>query len=284
MAIEKVRDFFGIKYLIPYNLTTNKPIVILRAVGEVAYENSVEAVELVGGHTEAPHDVEYGQPSPTLTGTVREYPSEIFTILEKATITENAAETSGNVSSPTNHQGTSVFDASNGISNVTANPSLLTSLVFGQHVFVATAAQTVDLHINGLEDSFLDIEGKVVSGIDCSSAGSVQINAVGLVLTVSGTSAFTVGDTMSVEVRPVNTGSTEILIGAGTDPSTFGLRCIFPRKTDGVLHYIDIFNVTARGTSWKGVSREFSEFDINWKPLNRASDGAVYEIRRVLGS
>jgi hypothetical protein len=67
-------------------------------------------------------------------------------------------------------------------------------------------------------------------------------------------------------------------------PSNFGVRCVFPRKTDGVLHYIDIFNVNARGMSWKGVSREFSEFEINWSPMARAADGAVYEFCRVLGS
>lgn len=284
MAIEKVRDFFGIRYVIPYNLTTKKPLVVLRAVGEISFENDIEAVELLGGHVEAPHDVEYGQPSPTLTGTVREYPAELFEIMETVTVTENSAEASGNVTSPTNNQGTSIFSASNGISNVTANPSLLTSLVFGEYVFVATAAQTLDLHINGLEGEFLDMEAKVVEGISTTASGSVQIDAAGIVLTVVGTPAYTIGDTMTVEVRPINTGSTQVLVGAGTSPSNFGVRCIFPRKTDGVLHYIDIFNVSGRGMPWKGVSREFSEFDLNWKPVARASDGAVYQMVRVLGS
>lgn len=287
MAIEKVRDFFGIKYLIPYNLTSHKPEVILRAVGEVSFENEIEFVDLLGGHTEAPHDSEPGQPTPALTGTVREYPSEIFSLLETSTITENSAETQGNAASATNNQGTSVFDASNGVSNVTVNPALLTSLIFGEYVFVATATQTLDLHINGLVTSspaFDNITGRVVTGIDCSSSGTVQVDDVGVVLTVVGTAAFVTDDTMTVEVRPVNTGSSEILVGAGTDPSNFGARIIFPRKTDGVLHYIDVFNIAARGTSWKGISREFSEFDITWKPLARASDGAVYKLVRVLGS
>ena len=284
MSIEKVRDFFGIRYVIPYNLTTKKPLVVLRAVGEISFENDIEAVELLGGHVEAPHDVEYGQPSPTLTGTVREYPAELFEIMETVTVTENSAEASGNVSSPTNNQGTSMINDTNGVSNVTANPSLLTSLVFGEYVFVATAAQTLDLHINGLEDTFEDIDAKVVADIDCSSAGSVQVDDAGVVLTVIGTAAFEVGDTFTCQVRPINTGSTEVLVGAGTSPSNFGVRCIFPRKTDGVLHYIDIFNVSGRGMPWKGVSREFSEFDINWKPVARATDGAVYQMVRVLGS
>ena len=284
MAIEKVRDFFGIRYVIPYTLTSKRPLVVLRAVGEISYENDVEAIELLGGHVDAPHDVEYGQPSPALTGTVREYPHQLFEIMETVTVTENAAEASGSVSSPTNGQGTSIFSASNGISNLTANASLLTSLVFGEYVFVATAAQTLELRINGLEDSFLDMEGQVVATIDCSSAGVVGVDAAGVNLTVVGTAAFTANDTLTSEVRPINTGSTEVLVGTGTAPSNFGVRCIFPRKTDGVLHYIDIFNVSGRGMSWKGVSREFSEFDINWKPVARSSDGAVYQLVRVLGS
>lgn len=284
MSIEKVRDFFGIRYVIPYNLTTRKPLVVLRAVGEISYENSIDQVELLGGHTDAPHDVEFGQPSPVLSGTVREYPAELFQIMETSTITENTAESGGNADSPTNHQGTSVYSAANGISAVTVNPSQKTNLVFGEYVFVATAAQVVDLHINGLEDSFEDIDGLVYEGIDCSSAGTIDLDDFGIVVTITGTAAFTIGDTMSLEIRPVNTGSTEILIGAGTTPSNFGVRCVFPRKTDGVLHWIDIFNVAARGMPWKGVSREFSEFDFSWKPTVRSSDGAVYQIVRCLGS
>lgn len=283
MAIEKVRDFFGIRYVVPYNLTSRKPIVVLRAIGEISYENEVEAIELTGGHTEAPYDVEYGQPSPAFTGTVREYPAELFGIMETVTTTENAAESGGSVGSPTNNQGTSMFNASNGVSAVSVNSAQKANLVFGEYIFVATAAQTFDIYVNGLEDAFDDIEGKVVSGVDASSAGTVDVDALGIQIVITGTAAFTTGDTMSFEVRPENTGSTEILVGTGTEPSNFGLRCIFPRKTDGVMHYIDVFNVSGRGMPWKGVSREFSEFDINWKPLARASDGAVYKMVRCLG-
>lgn len=283
MAIEKVRDFFGIKYLIPYNLTTKKPICVLRAIGEVSYENTVEAVRLVGGHTEAPYDVEYAQPEPSMTGTVREYPPELFQILETATVTENAAEASGAIAtSPTNAQGTSIFQVTNGIQGVTVTTPA--DLVFGEYVFVATGSQTLNLHINGLSDAFLDIDARVVEGIETTTAGTVAVAGVGVSLTVVGTPNYTIGDTFSCEVRPINTGSTEVLVGAGTAPTNFGVRCVFPRKADGVLHYIDIFNVAGRGMSWNGISREFSEFEINWTPLARSSDGAVYQLVRVLGS
>lgn len=283
MSIEKVRDFFGIKYLIPYNLTTKKPLAVLRAVGEVSFENKVDAVKLSGGHTEAPYDVEYGQPEPTMSGTVREYPAELFQILEVCGVTENAAEASGALAaSPTNGQGTSVISSVNGIQTITI--STAANLIFGQYVLVATAAQTLDLHINGLSDEFLDIDAKVVEGISTTTAGTVAVAAAGISLTVTGTPNYTIGDTAYVDIRPINTGSTEVLVGAGTTPSNFGVRCIFPRKSDGVLHYIDVFNVAARGMSWKGVSREFSEFEINWSPMARTSDGAVYQLVRVLGS
>lgn len=283
MSIEKVRDFFGIKYLIPYNLTTKKPLVVLRAVGEISFENAVEPVKLTGGHTEAPHDVEYGQPEPSMTGTVREYPAELFQIMETVTITENAAEASGALAaSPTNAQGTSVISSTNGIATLAI--STAANLIFGQYVLVATAAQTLDLHVNGLSSEFEDIDALVVEGISTTTAGSVAVAAAGITLTVVGTPDYTIGDTAYVDIRPINTGSTEILVGAGDAPSNFGVRCIFPRKSDGVLHYIDVFNVAGRGMSWKGVSREFSEFEINWSPLARASDGAVYSLVRVLGS
>lgn len=284
MAIEKVRDFFGIKYVIPYNLTTKKPLAVLRAVGEISFENSVSAVNLVGGHAEAPYDVEYGQPEPTLTGTVREYPAELFQIMETCDVTENAAEASGAFdASPTNAQGTSIIHATNGIATIAI--STAADLIFGRYTLVATGATTLDLHIAGLVNAFEDIDGKVnTASISTTTAGSVAIAGTGITLTVVGTPNYTIGDTAFVDVRPINTGSTKIVVGTGTVPSSFGVRCIFPRKSDGVLHYIDVFNVSARGMSWNGVSREFSEFEINWTPTARASDGAVYEMVRVLGS
>lgn len=282
MTIEKVRDFYGIKYLIPYNITTRKPICLLRVIGELSYESEVEAVELQGGHASAPWDVEYGQPSPSLSGTVREYPAELFGLLETATITENSAEASGSISDVTNHQGTSLYKT-NGITNVTVHPSYKSNLKFGEYVLVATGAQTLSLYIKGLHDSFEDIECLVASGISTTTTGAVQVTDYGITLTVTGTPAYTIGDTMAFNVRPVNTGSTRILVGSGEAPSNFGLLCVFPRKTDGVLHIIDIFNVSGSGIPWKGVSREFSEFSINWKPVVRSSDSAVYELIRVLG-
>ena len=123
---------------------------------------------------------------------------------------------------------------------------------------MATGAQTLSLYVKGLTDDFSDIECLVASGISTTTTGSVTVTAAGIVLTVTGLPAYTVGDTMAFDVRPVNTGSTEVLVGTGNEPSNFGLMCIFPRKTDGVLHAIAIFNVAGRGMPWKGVSREFS--------------------------
>ena len=283
MVIEKVRDFFGIKYLIPYNLTTKKPLAVLRVIGEIAYENAVEAVKLVGGHTEAPHDVEYGQPDPTITGTVREYPAELFQLMEVTTVTENSAEAAGAMdTSPTNAQGSSIIHSVNGVATIAITTAA--DLVFGQYVLVATGPQTLDLHINGLETSFLDIDAMVVTGISTTTAGSVAVAGTGITLTVVGTPGYETDDTAYVDIRPINTGSTKVLVGAGTNPSNFGMRCIFPRKSDGVLHFIDVFNIAGRGLSWKGVSREFSETPLNLSPLARASDGAVYQVVRVLGS
>lgn len=282
MSIPKPRDFFGIKYLIPYNLTTKKPLVILRVIGEIAFENANELVKLLGGHSEGAHDVEPAQPDPTITGTVREYPAELFEIMETTTVTENSAEASGAFdASPTNAQGTSVINSINGIATLAVTTAA--DLLFGRYVLVATGAQTLDLHVAGLASEFDNIEGRVVASISTTTAGTVAITGTGVSLTVVGTPNYTIGDTAYVDVRPINTGSTKVLVGAGTTPSNFGVMCVFPRKSDGVLHYIDIFNVAARGMPWKGVSREFSEFEINWVPLARSSDGALYEMVRVEG-
>lgn len=289
MTIEKVRDFFGIKYLIPYNLTTFVPLVILRAVGEVTYENSVSTIDLIGGDTDAPYDVEFGQPSPTMKGKVSEYPIELFQLLEKTTVTTVSAEATGSVVSPTNGQGTSVFN-SPGITNVTTHPSLLANLPFGRVTFIATGAQTLTAYLSGIgvvgQSDFQDMQGTVVTGISTTTTGSVQISQLGLVLTVTGIPNYTIGDTFYVGIHPVNTGYKKVVVGGNSvsSPPNFGVRCVFPRKSDGVLHYIDVYNVAGRGIGWQGVSRKWAELDISWKPLARSSDGAVYEMVRILGS
>ena len=282
MSIAKVVDLYGLKYLIPYNITTKKPFCVLRVVQEINFENTIDAVELTGGHASAPWDIEYGQPSPAFSGTVKEYPAELFQILETTTVDENAAEASGSISNLTNHQGTSIYNAI-GITNVTTHPSYLSNLKFGEYVLVATGAQTLSLYIKGLVDGYDDIEGLVASGISCTTTGTVQITDYGIALTINGAPAFTTGDTAAFDVRPVNDGSTEILVGSGDAPSNFGLLCVFPQKTDGALHIIDIFNVSGQGLPWKAVSREFSEASINWKPAVRSSDGALYRWIRIAG-
>lgn len=281
MSIEKVRDFFGIKYVIPYNLTTFQPIVVLRVVGEISFENKVDQIELKGGDTQAAWDIEFGQPSPTLKGTVSEYPGEIFQIMETCSNVHNAAEVGGSITSPTNGQGTSIIK-SPGITSVTISQA--TSLIFGQYILVATGPTTLDLYINGLVGAYDTVQGRYIATISTTTAGTVALATAGISLTITGTPSYTVGDTAYMEVRPINTGSTVVVVGAGTAPSNFGVRCVFPRKSDGVLHYIDVFNVSARGIGWMGKSREFSSFDIEWKPQARASDGAVYQMVRVLGS
>lgn len=282
MAIENVRDFFGIKYVIPYNRTTFVPYMILRAIGELSFENQIEANRLEGGHGDAPWDVEYGQPQPSFTGTLREYPHQLFSLLETATITENSAEANGAVTSLANGQGTTVFDASNGISAIAVKTAQKDNLPFGRLIFRATAAQTVEVLVNGLYDGFNDHEGQAVASVDCATPGTVDIDALGVSITVSGTAAFTTGDTAYCEARPENSGSKEILVGSGTAPTEFGLRCVFPRKADGVMHWIDIFRVSGRGLPWKAASREWSEFDINWVPLLE-SDNSIYRLVRCFG-
>lgn len=284
MSIENVRDFYGVKYLIPYNRTTKVPYMVLRAIGEISFENKIDENRLEGGHADAPYDVEYSQPQPSLSGTLREYPHELFSLVETATLTENAAEANGTVTTLTNQQGSSVQNGTNGVASVAVKTAQKANLIFGEIILRATAAQTLEVLANGLTDGFLNHDGQVVATIDCSAGGpgTVDIDAIGVTITLAGTPAFTTGDTAIFESRPENDGSKDILVGTGVAPVEFGLRCVFPRKADGVMHWIDIFRVSGRGLPWRGVSREWSEFEINWIPLLN-SDNSIYRMVRCFG-
>jgi hypothetical protein len=282
MPIPKPRDFYGLKYLVLYDLLTRAPHVLLRVVSEMAYESTQDRVPLQGGDSEAPWDVEYSQPDPTMTCTVREYPIELYQVVETTTISTNAAESNGSASGLANVQGTSVFDGSNGVSAVAVKTAEKANLKFGKYVFKATAAQTLEVYVLGVASGFDNIKALFVTSVDCSSSGTVDIDSLGITLTVTGTAAFTTGDTAVVDIRPENLGSESVIVGKGTVPSEFGLMCIFPKKTDGVLHYIDVFRCSARGMPWRATSREWSEFELNITPLVN-TDNSIYEMVRCIG-
>jgi hypothetical protein len=280
MAIEKVRDFFGIRYGIFYDRCTLKPTGLFRVIGSVEFGRSVATVPLTGGHIDAAWDVETGQPENTLSMTLREYPFPAFKIFEDADTTETAAEALGNVGTIVNNGGTSVFDATTGIASVTAKAGEEANIKGVRYVFEATGANTVDIYVHG-DDVFENIQGLSVLGVVVpSTGGTVDVDELGITITGgSGTVGFTTGDTASVLTRPIHNGFGITVVGnSDATVQNTGAIFVFPKKADGAQFWIDVPSMVGKGMPWNGTSREWSEYTVEATPLYDSKTDSVYTV------
>lgn len=280
MTIEKVRDFFGIKYLIPYDISSFKPFGVFRVIQELNFERTIDLIDLLGGHIAGAWDTEPGQPENVLTGTIREYPFFAFDILEGANTIETAAEALGNVGAIANKSGTSVVDATTGIASVAAKSSEEDNIKGIRYVFVATGADTVDIYVHG-DATFANIQAVVVENVTVpGTGGTVDVDSLGITITGgSGAIGFVTDETATVETRPIHNGFGQTQVGQSIDViQRFGLIAVFPKKSDGAQFFIDLPEVVAAGMPWSGISREWSEFALNAKPIVNAATDSVYTL------
>ncbi|MFA6582668.1 MAG: hypothetical protein WCS77_00070 [Elusimicrobiaceae bacterium] len=286
MAIEKVKDFYGAKFLIPYSRTTGLPFGVFRVLQEINFERKVDFKDLTGGDAQGAWDTELGQPENSLSVKLKEYPNFVFSLFEGNTPTENAAEAAGYIGTPTNKVGTSVIKATTGIASIAVKSAKIANLPAGRLLLKATAANKIRIYLLGLpkgDAAFQNIGGEIASAEITipSSSGTVDVDDLGLTITAgSGTVAFTADDTAYVDVRPVNSGSMSVDVGGVTATmSEFGAMVVFPQKSDGAIFYIDIFRVKAFGVPWSAKMREWSEWTLNGKVLvDTANSDKLYRL------
>lgn len=281
-TIQKVRGFYGAKYAIPYNIATGVPCGVFRVLQEVNFERKVEFNDLNGGDSMGAWDSEMGQPENSISMTLKEYPNFAFSLLEDATVTENAAEASGYVGTASNKTGTSIVAAT----GITAAPVVKSAkkanLPAGRVVLKATAATKLKVYVVGLpkgDGTFILDDASVVAEITVSTGATVDIDNIGITLTGGASAtAFTIGDTAIFDVRPVNNGSSIVTVGStNSSADEFGLMLVFPQKSDGQLYYIDIFRVKAFGMPFKSVTRDWSDFQLSGKVIYDSTNDGLYK-------
>lgn len=276
MTIEATRNAFGIKYAIAYDRCSFKPNGIWRVIGNLNLVRSIENVANVGGHIGGAWDSEFGQPENSLELTVRELPFFAFSVLEGAATDEIAAEATGSVGALTNKQGTSVFDPTTGIASIAAKVGVEQNIKAIRYIFVATGADTVDIHLHGDGTPFETIEGVVASNITVpGTGGTVDVDSLGITITGgSGAIAFVTDDTAAADTRPIHQGFGITPVGAeGDTPTSFGLLGVFPKKADGMQFWMDFPNVIGSGLPIGGTTREWSESSVTLTPLiDQATD------------
>jgi len=290
MGLSDPRYIFGITSFTPFNRTTGKFYTEMKVLAGSQFTLSGEQMELRGGSSKYPYAIEDGTINAELSLTSREYPAWGFELFLGKALTENAAELSGNVSSLTNESGASVFDASTGIATVTAGATVA-DLKFGKYIVEATSATEVKVYASsdidfarGTDTTFTSDDMDIASGLTIVDAGgTTAVTSYNLVATGgSGTVGFTIGDTASFEVRPVNDGSYTASFGGSSDTySEFGAVLYGQQHGSGRMIELTIHKLKSIGMPINFNANEFSEWEVTMKASYDSAKNEVFSMREV---
>ena len=218
-----------------------------------------------------------------------EYPDFVFELFLGNAPTSNSAETGGSVSGFGNVKGTTVKDGANGIDAVELTGGDTADLKFGKYIIIATGANTFDLYLSsdidigrGTDGSYINDSLKVASALSVASGDAVEAT-FGLTFSKVGTPAFTTGDSAEFYIRPINTSSMDVTIGAQTSQPlpNFGAVLYAQKKSDGQMIEIDAFNCKAVGMPLNFARNSFSAAEVTVKMLYDSAKDGVFKVRWV---
>lgn len=290
MTVSPKRSVFGVHNICVYNPTTGKPYGQGKVLGQVGFNLAGETVELRGGSLRFPWDVQDGNINAEVSLTLKEYPDWAFEVFTGKAPTATAASATGAVNNFANKKGSTIKDASNGISGIAITGSDNADLKFAKYVIVALSANTFDLYAlsdvdfnRGTDALFIDDANKINSVALDISAASVVMADLGITFTKAGTPAFTVGDTATFEIIPVNTGgSMEVTIGGLSDVfPEVGILLMAQQKGNGEMFEIDIFRCKALGMPFNLQEKGFSEFNLTAKAFYDENRLGIAKFRTV---
>lgn len=293
MSLQDPRILFGVHSISPYRRSDGLPYGILKVIGSASLALNADLEQLFGGSNKFAWAAESKTISSELSAKVKAYPGFMFELFLGASVTDNAAETAGNVGAATDKYGTSVMDAVTGIASVVVIPTTgFSDLKMGKYVIKATGAAAVKLYLlsdiditRGADGAYVDDTLEVSGPHTITTGGNTDIATHGLRITGgSGAIAFTTGDTATFEVRPVNTGSSVIVVGSSTTSlPAFGALILSQKRSTGEMFEIEAFNCVASGLPISLEENAFSQPELKLNCLYDSTQNAVFRIRAVKG-
>lgn len=282
----------GIHTLTAYNITTGEPYGRARVLGSAEIKSEGELKPLNGGSSKYPWKIERGLITAEISLTLREYPSFLFQTLLGKSITENAAEASGDCSTLTSKSGALV--GTTGVATATVKSGSEADLKFGKYLVKAVSATTVDVYAysdvdfaNGTDLVYEDDLLKITSSaLTITTSTAVTVPSIGIELTGgSGTIGMTTGDTATFEVRPINSGSREVVIGSSTETFVdFGMVLSAARQGDGTMQEVDCYKCSGSGLPINLTENEWSEFSVTLQMYRDTTRNGIYSFRDVIAS
>lgn len=294
MALSEPRVIFGIHSVTPYSRTTGLPYGILKVLKGSSLSLSAELVDLTGGSSKFPWASEDGAISSEMSLKFNEYPDFMFELFLGKAPTTNAAETSGNVSTLTS-VAAGVFSATVGVASVSLKSGSAADLKFGKYIVKYVSATTVDVYYLSDIDIARGTNGTMqndalkitATALTIATGADVDIPNFGLKLTGgSGTIALVAGGTAEFFVRPVNTASTTVRIGAAADTTfpEFGCLVYAQKRGNNEMFEIDIFKAKAAGMPIGFEANAWSEAEVKVKLLYDSAKDGLFDLRHVKAS
>lgn len=286
MALSDARILFGVHSITPYSRTTGSPYGIAKVIGSASVGLSAELEQLFAGSNKFAWAAESKTVNAELTCKIKEYPNFLFELFLGATVTDNAADSAGTISGFANVKGSTVKDASNGISAVTVSSGNKANLKFGKYLLVATAAGTANLYLlsdidiqRGTDATYTN-DTLLIGSIDVSAATDDDGANTGLSFTKAGTPAFTTGDSAEFYVRPPSADSADIVIGAaGTVFPAFGMLMLAQKRATGEIFEIEAYNVVGSGLPIAMEEQAYSQPEVKLAALYDSTRNAVFKMR-----
>jgi len=292
MALSQPRVVYGIHSVTPYNTTDGMPYGTLKVLkgSSLSLEGTIN--ELFGGSSKFPWAAEEGEIKAEMSLKFSEYPDFCFQLFLGNSVTTNAAEATGSASALTNKKGTSVQKVTTGIASVAVLSGSEDDLKAGLYVVKAVTATTVDVYCltdidfsRGVDGSFQNDSLKVnASPLTITTAGNINVPNFGIKLVGgSGTIAMVSGDTATFEVRPINVGSTEVVIGGSVNQTfpEFGALVIAQRRGNQELFEIECYKCKAAGMPIGFDQNAFSEAEVKVKVQYDSVNDGVFKVRHI---
>ena len=293
MTLSRNQSIFGIHSIALYNFETLQPYGIFKTVGSLTLSNAQEQIPLHGGASPYPWEVESGVKTAEGSFLIRELPDSAFLPIEGTAATTNAAEASGASTALANIGGTSVV-ASTGIATVGVETGSEADVKTGMYLVRVATATTVDVYsltdvdaLRGTDLVYQDDALKITaSALTITTSTAVSIPNTGLELTGgSGTIGMTVGDTAWFDARSINTGSTDVTVGAtGVISPTVGILCAAQKKGNNEIFLLDIMKATTGGLPFNFTEKAWMESEITFQAAYNSVRNGVYRHIRVNGS
>jgi hypothetical protein len=291
MALSQPRVNFGVHSFTAYKRADGMPYgPQLRVLQGSTFKLEGNNVELFGGSNRFAWAIEEGDTNASFEFSVSEYPNWLFEVFGGKAPTVGNPEASGNVSQLANKKGTSVVNGTTGLL-ATVTVSSAADLKFGKYVIKATAANAFKVYAMSDVDfsrgallSITNDDMEIASFTGVAGNGSTHaIAALGITFTTgSGTTAFTIGDTATFEIRPVNTLNREVKIGGISDSlPEFSAVLYLQKRASGAVFECEVYKMKASGLSLGAERKAFSQNDYSAQASYDSVENAVCRIREV---